>query len=300
MTNQYQVSFAVSPSGGGTTSPSGTNVWENAGSLSISATPSTNYHFSSWSATTGITITSPTSSSTTATISGTGTITANFGLNPAIDNPTTGSGTSGNSFTIALTTTKTNDLIYVSVISYGRYVSSISGTGGLTLTCRQSAGNTISWTYNYQTYYLSTWYVVWTSSGSTTLTVTMSGAYGTYSAAAVAYGISNVNTASPFDGAYASNTGSGSPASTSKSTTNPNDMIIGAVGVSSGSSSVPSLTAGLSNTINTATQNTGNYRVETSDEYQILTATQTNFAVGYTWTGTYSWGIVADAVQPAQ
>ncbi|MFZ1988412.1 MAG: hypothetical protein WAW96_01445, partial [Alphaproteobacteria bacterium] len=48
---QYQVSFAVTPSGSGTTSPSGTNVWEDAGSLSISATSNSGYIFSSWSAT---------------------------------------------------------------------------------------------------------------------------------------------------------------------------------------------------------------------------------------------------------
>jgi len=80
-THQYQVSFAVSPSGSGTTSPSGTNVWENAGSLTISATYNSGYRFSVWSATGSITITSASSASTTATISGTGTITATFTQN---------------------------------------------------------------------------------------------------------------------------------------------------------------------------------------------------------------------------
>ena len=76
---QYQVSFAVSASGTGTTAPSGTNVWENAGSLPISATPNPGYTFSNWTTNTGnITVTSPSLASTTANVIGPGTITANF------------------------------------------------------------------------------------------------------------------------------------------------------------------------------------------------------------------------------
>ena len=75
---QWQVSFAVLPVGGGTTSPSGTAYYD-AGSLPISASHNTGYAFSSWSSSTGsITFGSSTSASTTATIGGTGTITANF------------------------------------------------------------------------------------------------------------------------------------------------------------------------------------------------------------------------------
>jgi len=79
---QYQVTFAVS--GSGTINPSGTNVWEDAGSLAISATANSGNHFTSWSATTGITITSPTTTPTTATIGASGTITANFAANTPV------------------------------------------------------------------------------------------------------------------------------------------------------------------------------------------------------------------------
>ena len=73
----YQVTFAVS--GGGLASPTGSIVWENAGSLSITATPNTGYTFSSWSSNTGsITFNNANSVSATATINGTGTITGNF------------------------------------------------------------------------------------------------------------------------------------------------------------------------------------------------------------------------------
>jgi uncharacterized repeat protein (TIGR02543 family) len=81
---QYLVSFAVSPSGAGTTSPSGTNTWQDAGSISISGTPSYNYKFSSWSTDTGsITFGNSNAVSTTATINGPGNITANFAVIPA-------------------------------------------------------------------------------------------------------------------------------------------------------------------------------------------------------------------------
>ena len=81
---QYLMSFAASPSAAATTSPSGTNVWQDAGSISIAATPYAGYRFSSWSSdTSNITFAFTTLSSTTATINGPGTITANIVNAPA-------------------------------------------------------------------------------------------------------------------------------------------------------------------------------------------------------------------------
>jgi len=299
-TTQYYITFAVSPASTGTINQA--TGWFDSGSLSITATPNTNYHFSSWSGPSGVTFTSSTSASTSATIGNYGTITANFGLNLALDGTGTGSTTGGTTFSITtFSTSKTNDLIYVSVMSRNTYVTGIAATG-LTLTCRQTAGNTISWSYSGQPYYFSTWSVVRSSTGSLSLTVTMSGS--TSSASAVAYGVSNVNTVTPFDGSAVYSTGSTASASVTDTTSNPNDMIIGAIGVSSGTNGVPTLTVGSAgsgfNTVNTATQNSGNYRLETSDEYQILTTTQTNFAVGYTLSTAYNWAMVADDIQPAQ
>ncbi len=77
---QYQLTFAVS--GSGSTIPTGSNVWENAGSLSITATPNTGYTFSSWSSNTeSITFNNANSASAMATIGGTGKITATFAIN---------------------------------------------------------------------------------------------------------------------------------------------------------------------------------------------------------------------------
>lgn len=81
---QFSVSFATSPSSTGSTSPSGTNVWENQGTISISATPGYGYSFSSWSASTGnIQLNYAGSATTLATINGPGTITASFNANPS-------------------------------------------------------------------------------------------------------------------------------------------------------------------------------------------------------------------------
>ncbi len=80
-TRQYQVSFAVTPAGGGTTAPAGTNIWYDAGDvITIQATPATNYAFSTWtSGSTSLTFGAQTAL-TTAFIGGPGTITANFVL----------------------------------------------------------------------------------------------------------------------------------------------------------------------------------------------------------------------------
>jgi YVTN family beta-propeller protein len=79
---QYQVTFALSPSGTGSTSPVGSNIWENAGVISITATPNTGHFFSTWSSDTGsITFDNANSASATATVGGTGTITATFSIN---------------------------------------------------------------------------------------------------------------------------------------------------------------------------------------------------------------------------
>lgn len=76
--NVYSVTFRVSPSGSGSTSPSGT-VNYNAGSTpTITATAGSGYAFSSWSVTSGLTVTCSTCAQTTLTVAATGTVTANF------------------------------------------------------------------------------------------------------------------------------------------------------------------------------------------------------------------------------
>jgi protein-tyrosine-phosphatase len=121
---QYQVTFVVSPSGSGSTSPAGANVWEDAGSLGISAIANSGYSFSTWSSNTGsITFNNANSASTTATISGSGIITSNFlfALDHFVFNAVAAQ-TAGSAFSITVT----------AVDASGNTVTSYSGTPTLT------------------------------------------------------------------------------------------------------------------------------------------------------------------------
>ena len=281
---QYQVSFVVNPSNGGTiTSPSSSPQWYDAGATStISASASSGYHFLSWSATSGITIASPKSASTTATINAAGTITATF-TKLALDGFASTS-TTGNSMQISLTTSNPNDLLYVSVVESGGYtVSSITSSPSLTWTQRASVQFS-------STRHLETWYAVWSSSGSITITITLTG---NTNAASVAFGVSGANTASPFDGNPRTATGSSTSPAVTISTSNPNDFIMGALGVQS----TPTLTTGSGFTL-IKTQTAGTSR-ETSDEYQIVSTTQSNLPVGYSLSSSQDWAMIVDAIKQA-
>jgi uncharacterized repeat protein (TIGR02543 family) len=133
---QYQVSFAVSPSGGGTTTPSGTNVWENAGGLSIVATPNSGFKFSNWTTTGSITLSSSSSASTTANVSSSGTITANFvsGQTYSVVFTETGltSGTMWNVTFNSLPESSTSNTITFSGISNGAYSYTVGNVLGYT------------------------------------------------------------------------------------------------------------------------------------------------------------------------
>jgi YVTN family beta-propeller protein len=78
-TKQYELSFSSSPTGAGTTEPSGT-VWLNASSsVSISAAPSAGYVFRSWTVSnSSVSLANSSNRSTLATINGSADIRANF------------------------------------------------------------------------------------------------------------------------------------------------------------------------------------------------------------------------------
>jgi parallel beta-helix repeat protein len=81
---QCQVTFVATPAGTGSTSPVGTDVWFDGGSLSITAMPAQGYQFSQWTKSTdSISLLNANSQSTTATINGPGSITATFVTIPA-------------------------------------------------------------------------------------------------------------------------------------------------------------------------------------------------------------------------
>ncbi len=74
---QYQATFEVGPSGGGTTNPSGTG-WFDSGALSISASAASGYSFSFWNGSGSISFANSSSSQTKVTLNGPSTIRANF------------------------------------------------------------------------------------------------------------------------------------------------------------------------------------------------------------------------------
>ncbi len=208
----------------------------------------------------------------------------------ALDGSTSAATTSG-TITLSLTTAKSPDVLYVSTAEGGAVtVSTVTSSPSLTWTRRVS----LPFSTNR---HAETWYAIWSASGAISITVTLAGAA---SGAAVAYGISGANTPAPFDTNAAvpsTATGAaGTSASVTISTSNANDMIIGALGVQS----TPTLTTGTGYTlVLTQSAGPGANTVEGSDEYQIVSATQTNLAVSYSWSGAQDWGIISDAVVAA-
>jgi hypothetical protein len=75
---QYKVTFTKTSSDAGSISPSNSEVWAAVGSLPISATPSSDYSFVSWSTSGSITVDNPYSKNAIASVSGAGVIQANF------------------------------------------------------------------------------------------------------------------------------------------------------------------------------------------------------------------------------
>jgi archaeal type IV pilus assembly protein PilA len=81
-TVQYSVTFAMLGDAGATISPTGSHSYDAGSSVPILATASSGYHFTSWSSSTGsITFGDANLASTSATINGAGTVTANFAVN---------------------------------------------------------------------------------------------------------------------------------------------------------------------------------------------------------------------------
>ncbi len=80
---QYQLTLEVNPSGCGSTTPTGGNLWVTAGPLLISTSPNSGYSFLQWTANSGsITFANGNSYSTTANVNGPGIITASMALTP--------------------------------------------------------------------------------------------------------------------------------------------------------------------------------------------------------------------------
>ena len=227
------------------------------------------------------------STETVLTIDGTPYTWSQFAPPLALDGSTSGEITEGDPDTISMTlsTTKTNDLLYV-VVALATYdhVSSISSPG---LTWHLRVVDTSSEVR------VETWYAVPSSSTSTEITITTNGEY---YAAAVAFGISGVDTASPFDGSATTSTGAwdgGGPHSSSITTTNANDFIIGALAISNYPTTSPGYEGVWYQIIGTQADIPW---VRATAEYRIVSEAGT-YTPSYYFTS--SWALVADAVKRA-
>lgn len=171
----------------------------------------------------------------------------------AMDGNATASGGSA----VSLTTTQTNDIIVLFIISGGAgpcNATQVSDTSGLTWITRLSD--------NKGTTSTSIGYVYAVSSGVLTAdSITVSGGGGCTSARTIAFAISGANTSSPFDsnGSLPGNSvqASGTSNSFVGSTTNANDMLLAMIRCDNGSTlvnptSFTSINAGGSTNQNTA------------------------------------------------
>ena len=292
MYHQYQVTVTASPSGaiGGTFAVTYT---------AYGTTYSNQQHTTTWTqytdATKTVTVSSPQSPVGTYTFSSytnngvtmnsAQTITLTYSsthVPPTIDVSNTASTGGATSYTVSLTTTSTNDILYVAVSTGSSNTATISG-GSLTWAQRASAAISGSRT-------LQTFWALKTTAGAITITVTLSGSS---ASSVVAFAISGANTASPFDTTTSStNTGSSTTASTTITTTN-NDLIIGAVGVRTAGVAITKATGF------TAIGSVTSVDPEVGAEYTTVTSPQTNFGVSYTLGSSNNWAIIADAIKGA-
>ena len=211
-------------------------------------------------------------------VGGTGAATSLTVNNPfGLDGKTSGS-VGGTSLTLTLPTTYTNEVVYVSVVTYGGYSTTVSGSG-------------LSWTrqafvtYSSTTIREETWYAVQPTIGSTTINIAVSGSAYT---AAVAFGVSGANTASPFDVPSVTNTGSSITASATITTTNANDLIVGSVGIDG----TGTVNVGSGYNLILTQASTGR---EISTEYKTVASAGSN-AVNFSIPSN-NWGIIVDAIK---
>ncbi|MDA4136343.1 MAG: protease pro-enzyme activation domain-containing protein [Thaumarchaeota archaeon] len=289
--DQFAVTFAVSPSGAGTTNPSGTSVFETYGPLPISASPNGGFVFSSWSASSGgITLASAGSASTSATIHGAGTITATFVQQQgalSLDGSASGNTNLGTTVTVSLTTSCYPDVIIVLIgenTARATAGASAPTSSGLTFTQRSSlqSGTVRTWEY----YSIATGKLVGqviseTMSQATAYTMT-------------AFGVCGANTASPFDSNPSLPKANGGFIGTSHSntatTSNSNDFIFGFDSSQGNPSYAP-----LNGYNSILTQDVPSW-MASSSEYKVVSSAQSGTALGFTLSVGESGSQIVDAI----
>jgi len=188
-----------------------------------------------------------------------------------------------------LVTTQDNDVLIVTAgcgSSTYKTVTGITSNPALTWTLRKRVQWSQAGTWNFEE-----WYAIWTSHGTITITVAVSGVPDIQGWTGIAFGISGANTTTIFDsnaGANPSANGTSANPTVNISTSNANDIIVGLLYVYGGSPSVGSGFTLIAKDVNNLEYG----------EYKVVTATQSATAVNYTNTATY-WSLIADAIMQA-
>jgi len=154
---QYQVTFAVNPSGGGAITvngqPSVTSWYDDGAVVSVQASSNAGYGFSSWSSdTASIVFADSSSPSMTVTIHGTGTVTANFLLQDAtppvitstVSPSANSNGWNSGPITVSWSVSDSESGIASSTACTTTTVSAETSLAGTTLTCTATNGAGLS------------------------------------------------------------------------------------------------------------------------------------------------------------
>lgn len=301
---QYQVSFVVSPSGSGTTTPA-SNAWCDQGLNPILAMANSGYKFSSWSYSGSVSIPNPlTANPATATVTGPGTITANFVTAPTLAlDPNPGSHSSASfpnvrTGTITVSTSNSNDIIYVVLytfkagLTYNMPSSANLPAGAWTQRGTISAGGNNG--------EMHCWYAVASSPlTNEVITVSTTANWGdnAHGANALVFSVSGANTASPFDSGLPATLVNGNGAATGNSgtssvtitTNNANDLIVGVVGLKAANA----ISFGGGFTVINAPMGNG---ISTADAYLVVSSAGSK-TITSTFTST-NWVTIADAFVP--
>jgi flagellin-like protein len=209
----------------------------------------------------------------------------------------TGAGTQSNSASASLTTLSANDVIIVTTgtSSSSTTVTSVRDSAGHTWTHRQTETGSPSVAEE-------EWYTIAsTKLSSDSITVTWSASGDNVFSA---FGISGANTASPFDthsGLPAVATGTSTSPSVSVSTSHANDFIFGMLAnehTSFAACHTETLANGFSD-IQPESSLGSNTCMNSDQEYQVVTSTQSNLAISFTTSsgGSNQWAEIGDAVQ---
>ena len=220
-----------------------------------------------------------------------------FGL----DNHTSTATTSTNTMQLTLTTTYSNEVLYLSWVgSSGQTISSVQTTG--------SSPSTSAWTMRLKesadngggNYWLETYYAISSTTGTYQVTITMSNTAG--SCAALLFGIYGANTASPFDptvtsAAVGATGASGTTNSQNPSftTSNANDFMIAVLGVENGNPVGLTVNSSPAYTV-IGSQIDGSTSRYTAMDYYLASATGLQNP-DWAWQKAGTWGAILDAVQ---